>query len=177
MAKKPPAARKTHIKEAHEVLQEALLRTGRVPATELPKRGTQSTAHQAIATALGVSTSMLYKWREPAEKGSGQTNPLERTARLIEATGDTRIADWIAQRAGGEFIAEDGTTPPPGLDRAANALVREFGLLIAEVVDAADDRRVTPEESQALREKWNSLRKRAESFVRTCEKGEYRDPR
>lgn len=52
-------------------------------------------------------------------------------------------------------------------------MVREFGLLIAEVVDAADDQRVSPDESQRLREKWNLLRRRTEDFVRRCEKGDY----
>ena len=176
MAKKPPAPRRTHVKEAHLVMQEALLRSGRKNPASPQTKGPQLNAHQAIATALGVSTSMLYKWREPAEKGSGQTNPIERTALLIEATGDTRIIDWLAQRAGGQFIADDPATPPPGLDKAANALVREFGLLIAEVVDATEDHRISPDESQSLREKWNGLRKRAESFVRQCEKGAYEPP-
>ena len=39
--------------------------------------------------------------------------------------------------------------------------------------DAIADRRVTPDETQALRAKWNGLRKRAETFVRRCEKGDY----
>jgi transposase-like protein len=171
MPKKPPAPRRTHVKEAHLVMQEALLRAGKNEAASA--RGAQLKAHEAIAQALGVSTSMLYKWREPALKGSGQPNPLERTARLIEATGDTRIVDWLAQRAGGQFTPDEPSTPPPGLNQAANALVREFGLLIAEVVDATEDHRITPDESQSLREKWNGIRKRAESFVRACEKGSY----
>ncbi|MEI7650399.1 MAG: phage regulatory CII family protein [Verrucomicrobiota bacterium] len=170
MPKKPPAPRRTHVKEAHLVLQDALLKVG---AAADRSKGAQQKAHAEVAKKLGVSTSMLYKWREPAEKGSGHPNPLERTAILIEATGDTRIADWIAQRAGGQFTVDDPASPPAGLDKAANALVREFGLLIAEVVDAIEDHRITPDESQSLREKWNGLRKRAETFVRTCEKGDY----
>ncbi len=172
MPKKPPVPRRTHVKEAHLVMLEALLRAGKADGVG-GGQGTQLKAHTDIAKALGVSTSMLYKWREPSHKGSGQPNPLERTARLIEVTGDTRIVDWLAQRAGGQFTPNDPTATPPGLDRAANALVREFGLLIAEVVDATDDQKITPDESQSLREKWNSMRKRAEAFVRACEKGEY----
>jgi len=170
MPKKPTATRRTHVKEAHHVLQDALLQVG---DTANRTKGAQQKAHADVAKKLGVSTSMLYKWREPAEKGSGHRNPLERTAILIEATGDTRIADWIAQRAGGQFAVDDPATPPTSLDKAANALVREFGLLIAGVVDAIEDHRVAPDESQSLREKWNGLRKRAETFVRTCEKGDY----
>ena len=171
MRKKPPAPRRTHVKEAHLVLQDALLYVDR--KTDAATKSAQSQKHAGVAKALGVSTSMLYKWREPAEKGSGQPNPLERTARLIEATGDARIVDWLAQRAGGHFTPAEAHTQSPELSKAANALVREFGLLIAGVVDAIQDEKVTPDETQQLRERWNDLRKRAESFVRTCEKGGY----
>ena len=59
------------------------------------------------------------------------------------------------------------------LDKAANALVREFGLLIADVADAIEDHSITADETQELREKWNGIRKRAETFVRRCEKGDF----
>lgn len=172
MRKKPPAPRRTHVKEAHTVVQEALLLVGKKAAASGVKND-QTQSHAGVAKALGVSTSMLYKWREPSALGSGHPNPLERTARLIEATGDQRIIDWLAQRAGGHFTPAESDTHSPELSKAANALVREFGLLIAEVVDAIRDERVTPDETQRLREKWDDLRKRAESFVRTCEKGGY----
>ena len=172
MRKKPPAPRRTHIKEAHTCLQEALLLAGRKAAAEGASRD-QTQGHAAVAKALGVSTSLLYKWREPETQGSGHPNPLERTARLIEATGDPRIMDWLAQRAGGHFTPVESEAEAAELHKAANALVREFGLLIAGVVDAIRDERVTPEETQLLRAHWDGLRKRAESFVRTCEKGGY----
>jgi hypothetical protein len=163
MAKKPPASRATPIKEAHHVLQDALLRAGKNEAGR----------HGEIAKALGVSPSMLYKWREPTAQGSGQPNPLQRTALLIELTGDTRIVDWLAQRAGGQFTLVASEAPNGNLDRAANVLVREFGLLIADVADAIADQRITADETQALREKWDGIRKRTETFVRRCEQGDF----
>lgn len=159
------------------MVQDALLHAGRRHAEPAGPKSAQLQSHASVAQALGVSTSMLYKWREPAQLGSGHPNPLERTARLIEATGDQRILDWLAQRAGGHFTPAEELTSPPELSRAGNALVREFGLLIAGVVDAIQDEKITPDETQALRERWNELRKRAESFVRTCEKGAYGDAR
>jgi transposase-like protein len=168
MKKKPPAARQTHVRKPHEVVQEALLLAGRQGGPD-----EQLQAHERVAQALGISASMLYKWRQPAERGSGSPNPLERTAQLIAATGDTRIVDWLAHRAGGHFVRDEGNGAPAELPRASNALVREFGLLIAEVVDAAADQRITPEESQRLRDKWSLLRRRTEDFVRRCEQGDY----
>lgn len=169
MAKKPPAPRRTPIKEAHHVLQDALLKAGQGGGKD-----SQLNKHGEIAKSLGVSPSMLYKWREPAEKGSGQPNPLHRTALLIDLTGDTRIVDWLAQRAGGQFTPIEGEVPSGNLDKAANALVREFGLLIADVADAMEDHRITADETQELREKWDRIRKRTEAFVRRCEKGDFR---
>lgn len=163
MAKKPPAPRRTPIKEAHHVLQDALLKAGEKEAGK----------HDEIAKSLGVSASMLYKWREPATQGSGQPNPLHRTALLVDLTGDTRIVDWLARRAGGQFSPIENEAPTVNLDKAANALVREFGLLIADVADAIEDHRITADETQELREKWDGIRKRTEAFVRRCEKGDF----
>ena len=147
------------------MLQDALIKAGQGSGKE--------SQHGEIAKSLGVSASMLYKWREPAEKGSGQPNPLHRTALLIDLTGDTRIVDWLAQRAGGQFTPVEGEAPAGNLDKAANALVRAFGLLIADVADAIEDHRITADETQELREKWNGIRKRTETFVRRCEKGDF----
>jgi hypothetical protein len=77
--------------------------------------------------------------------------------------------------AGGQFTPVETEPAAGALDQAANTLVREFGLLIADVADAIADRRVTPDETQDLRAKWNGLRKRAETFVRRCEQGDYGD--
>jgi transposase-like protein len=167
MPKKPVAPRRSRIKEAHHVLEDALRKAGE------DRPGDQAQVHGQVAKSLGVSPSMLYKWREPAEQGSGQPNPLHRTAQLIVLTGDTRILDWLAEKAGGQFTPVETESAAGALDQAANTLVREFGLLIADVADAIADRRVTPDETQALRTKWNGLRKRAETFVRRCEKGDY----
>ena len=172
MAKKAPTPRRTPVKEAHHVLQDALLK-----ANESAAKDGQPSKHGEIAKSLGISPSMLYKWREPAEQGSGQPNPLHRTALLIDLTGDTRIVDWLAQRAGGQFMPIDSEAPAGNLDKAANALVREFGLLIADVADAIEDHRITADETQELREKWNGIRTRAETFVRRCEKGDFGDKR
>lgn len=161
------------MREAHEVVEEALRAAGDRAVAE---GGTRQDAHARVAAALGVSTSLLYKWREPSDAGSGQPNPLARAVGLMEATGDPRIIEWLCQRAGGRFESEAGGTEPD-LGRAANALVREFGLLIADVVQAAEDRRIDADESRRLRGRWDRLRSRAEGFVRTCERGGYEESR
>ncbi len=173
MSKKSKPSRLTHVKEPHIVVQEAVTYAGKTLAAKSSDSG-QLDAHKKIADAIEVSTSLLYKWREPPKgKGSGQPNPLDRVAKLILATGDDRIVDWLAHKAGGHFHRDDTHSPDPELNRASNALIKEFSLLIADVVNAVEDQEITCEESQHLRTKWDILRKRTESFVRACEKGHF----
>lgn len=169
MRKKAPSTRRTRVKAAHEVVEDALQHAASRPTQRGP--GKQA-AHAEVARRLGVSTSLLYKWREPAVGGSGQTNPLERTVQLMDATGDRRIIEWLCQRAGGNFAAENPTADPD-LRRAANAMVRDFGLLIAEIIQATEDQEIDAEESRRLRARWDELRGRAEAFLRSCERGGY----
>lgn len=169
MRKKAPSVRRTRVKAPHEVVEDALEHAAAHRARE--GLGKQA-AHAEVAKSLGVSTSLLYKWREPAIGGSGQTNPLERAVQLIEATGDVRIVDWLCQRAGGSFAAEN-PSGDPDLRRAANTLVRDFSLLIAEIVQATEDHEVDHEEGRRLRARWDELRTRGEAFIRTAERGGY----
>lgn len=169
MRRKAPSSRRTRIKAAHEVVEDALHHA----ASRRARAGQgKQAAHAEVARELGVSTSLLYKWREPAVGGSGQTNPLERAVQLIESTGDVRIVDWICQRAGGSFAAENPSADPD-LRRAANAMVRDFGLLIAEVVQSTEDHEIDHEESRRLRARWDEIRARGEAFIRTAERGGY----
>ena len=173
MSKKSKSHRQTHVKEPHIVVQEAVTFAGKALASKSSDGG-QLDVHKKIADAIEVSTSLLYKWREPPKgKGSGQPNPLDRVAKLIVATGDDRIVDWLAHKAGGHFLRDEAHSVAPELTRASNALIKEISMLITEVVSAVEDQEVTCEESQHLRDKWNLLRKRTESFVKACENGDF----
>ena len=88
--------------------------------------------------------------------------------RVVISTDSAAIAE-VARAAG----AETPFPRPPELARAANSLVREFGLVIAEVVSAVEDHRVSGTEAQELRGRWDALRKRAEGFIRACERGDF----
>lgn len=173
MAKKSRLTRNSHTKESHAVIQEALLHAGKLGAL---KKKTQQVVHQEVAHSLNISGAMLYKWREAPPKGETISNPLERVAILINATGDEKIADWIAHKSGGHFIPDELHADAPQLVQASHSLIKDFSLLITELIKSCEDQQVCADESVALREKWNLIRKRAESFVRACEKGTY-DPR
>ncbi len=73
--------------ESHEVLREIF----------------KKTSAKQIAADLQLSLSLIYKWAEPPsdDSGSGANNPLDRVGQLIKATGDARIAQWVAEQTGG----------------------------------------------------------------------------
>src|SRR5258708_5245584 len=130
-----------------------------------------------VSADLGLSTSMIYKWAEPADDttGSGSANPLDRIEALLRSTGDLRVVHWICQRAGGFFILNPKTTKPhPSyLIPATNQIVQEFADLLAVVAAAAADNYVTPKEAKDIRARWEELKSVTETFVACCEGGNF----
>ena len=71
---------------------------------ELLREVFQKCSPKQVASTLGLSLSMIYKWAEPGDAalgGSGSTNPLDRVDALLQCTNDCRIVQWVCQRAGG----------------------------------------------------------------------------
>jgi hypothetical protein len=145
---------------------------------ELLREVFQKCSPKQVAASLGLSLSMIYKWAEPGDPtaGSGSTNPLDRIDALIQCTDDTRLVQWICQRAGGFFISNPKTTNPhPGyLIPATNEIVQEFADLLAVVAAAAADNQITHKESQQIRARWEKLKSVTETFVACCEEGNFR---
>ena len=74
--------------ESHEVLKQAFDNSGISP--------------KEIASELGVSLSLVYKWTQPnTETGSGSRNPLDRLAALVLLNREPAIVEWLCQHAGG----------------------------------------------------------------------------
>jgi hypothetical protein len=130
-----------------------------------------------VASQLGLSLSMIYKWSEPADPtaGSGSTNPLDRIDALIRLTNDRRLVQWVCQRSGGFFILNPKTNKPhPSfLIPATNEIVQEFADLLAVVAAAAADNQITQKESEQIRNRWEELKSVIESFVACCEEGNF----
>ena len=84
-----------------------------------------------IAPDLGVSPSLLYKWCQPGDEptDSGATNPLDRLAKIFEATGDEQIISWICQKADGFFA------PIPRLKESNQELFAHTQRLVSEFSD------------------------------------------
>jgi hypothetical protein len=147
--------------ESHEVLREVL----------------EKCNAKQIASDLGLSLSLIYKWAEPADEqhGSGTTNPLDRIEALIRCSEDVRIVQWICERAGGFFIKNPkGNWPHPHfLIPATNQIVQEFADLLAVIAAAAADNSITRQESRSIRARWEELKSVTEGFVRCCEEGNF----
>ena len=145
---------------------------------EVLKGSMEHVGVKTIASDLGVSPSLLYKWCQPGGEptDSGATNPLDRLAKIFEATGDEQIIAWLCQKADGFFC------PNPKADKDATKnlfthtqkLVSEFSDLL-QVVSASysEDGEICPEDSQRIRREWEDLKSAGESFLRACEEGNF----
>jgi hypothetical protein len=147
--------------QSHEILREVL----------------QQSSVKQVASDLGLSLSMIYKWAEPSDatSGSGSMNPLDRVDALVRSTGDDRVVHWLCQRAGGFFIQNPKASWPHPfqLIPATNQVVQEFADLLAVVATAAADNQITRAESRTIRARWEELKSATEGFVRCCEEGNF----
>jgi len=148
--------------ESHEVLKEAF---------ESP-----TTSPKEIASELGVSLSLVYKWAQPSDdSGSGSKNPLDRVAQLVQLTKDPAIVEWLSQHAGGYFVMNPKSSCAEGYEvvPATHTIVQQFAGLLDTVSRAALDNQITPDESSEIRVVWDKLKSYCEGFVRCCEEGDF----
>ena len=131
---------------------------------------------KAIASDMHLSSSLLYKWCQPNDEvdENGTSNPLDRVAKIFEATGDENLLAWVCQQADGFFSPN-----PKVADNAAESLfanthrlVAEFSDLLREVSQSYDkDGEICEEDARRIRREWEELKGAGESFVKGCEKG------
>jgi hypothetical protein len=128
-----------------------------------------------IAAAMGLSLSLIYKWAEPSEVGSGAANPLDRIEALVRSTNDPSVVQWICERAGGFFIKNPKANwpHPHFLIPATNQIVQEFADLLAVIASAAFDNSISKPEARVIRARWEELKSATEGFVHCCEEGNF----
>lgn len=128
-----------------------------------------------IAAELGVSTSLVYKWAEPEETGSGTANPLDRIEALQRCTNDPRIVQWLCEKAGGFFIKNPKAhwPHPEYLVPATNQIIQEFADMLSAIALAASDNHISKTEARNIRARWEELKQVTEGFVHCCENGNF----
>ena len=143
---------------------------------ELLREVFEKCSPKQVASELGLSLSLVYKWAEPQEQtGSGTTNPLDRIEALIRCTGDTRMVQWLCEKSGGFFIKNPKAQWPHAdfLIPATNQVLQEFADLLSVVATAASDNNITKAEAKNIRARWEELKCATEGFVRCCEEGNF----
>ena len=135
---------------------------------------------KTVASELGVSTSLLYKWSQPPEaSGSGSKNPLDRIIKLIQAANDPNMIEWICEQSGGYFVRnpESEEEKNYAVMPATNEIVSQFSALLSEISEAAQDNTIANNESKRIRKVWDALKSFTEGFVTCCEKGDFQKMR
>lgn len=145
--------------ESHEVLREVL----------------KKTSAKQIASDLQLSLSLIYKWAElPEGDAAGANNPLDRVGQLIRSTKDVRIAQWVAEQAGGFYIRNPENLPPnQPLVPLTNGIVQEFADMLATIAISSSDSVITKDEAKKIRARWEELKSVTEGFVHAAEDGSF----
>ncbi len=140
------------------------------------KEAFKNCSPKEIASELGVSLSLVYKWaQEQSESGSGSRNPLDRLLEIIRLTKEERIVEWLCEKNNGYFVRN----PPSACDKgfevlpATNEIVAQFSNLLSRISKAALDSSITLDEAEEIREQWDRLKCFGEGFVRCCEEGDF----
>lgn len=138
---------------------------------------------KSIAAEIGLSESLLYKWSQEPGEGtdtdkSGVKNPLDRTLELYQLTNDLHLIHWLCERAGGFFVRNPQGIPHDNVDAAVfhdtQDMIRAFSELLNQVSDAIDNGDgVDDKEAKHIRREWEGLKRIAETFTHSCEKGRY----
>jgi hypothetical protein len=147
---------------------------------EVMKKSVSDLGVKSVASDLGLSTSLIYKWCQPSDSidASGAGNPLDRLARVYELTGDKGPIEWLCRQADGYFVENvpTGETDAIPLLHMTRRVVREFSDLLDVLTESIDnDGQIDEDEAANIRAKWEKLKSSAESFVNSCEKGIYTD--
>jgi hypothetical protein len=143
---------------------------------EVMKEVLKKTSAKQIASDMGLSLSLIYKWAEPPEddSGSGASSPLDRVGQLIRITKDPRVAQWVCEQADGFFIRNPQTLGPrQPLIPFTNDIVHEFADMLATIATSSEDNVITKDEAKTIRARWEELKTVTEGFVTACEKGNF----
>ena len=146
--------------QSHEVLKEAF----------------EKSSPKAIASDLGVSLSLVYKWaQDQSDSGSGSRNPLDRIMEIYRHTEHIEMIEWLCEQSGGYFVKEHKHEATQAFDvlPATNEILLQFSEMLSEISESAQDNSITADEAAEIRQRWNKLKGHAEGFVQACEDGDF----
>jgi hypothetical protein len=142
------------------------------------KKSVSDLGVKSVASDLGLSTSLIYKWCQPtnSDDASGAENPLDRLARVYELTGDRGPIEWLCRKADGYFVENVPTQEVDAIPmlHMTRRIVREFSDLLDVLTESIEnDGKIDCDEAVKIRVEWEALKSSAESFTHACENGCY----
>ena len=143
---------------------------------EIFKEAFKRSSPKAVASELGISLSLVYKWaQEQSETGSGSRNPLDRLLEIIRLTEEPRIIEWLCEKSDGYFVRNPPSSCEQGFEvlPATNEIIAQFSELLSQISQAALDSSITLDEAKDIRAQWDRLKCFGEGFVRCCEEGDF----
>lgn len=154
----------------------------RVKSWEVLREATERIGVKAVAARLKLSTALVYKWcQEPPSddepQSSGARNPLDRLRKIVEATDDPRIVNWLCNASGGFYCANPPAEPGEPEEQllgTTQRVVQDFGDLLTKISRSIEnDGQITLDEADIIRQSWEQLKGQGEMFAVACERGIY----
>lgn len=145
---------------------------------EVLKKTIAGCGAKSIASDMGLSQSLIYKWCQPSgnPEASGAENPLDRILEICRLSGDESPINWLCEQTG-SFRVKNA---PPQKNRSSSVLdnsqsiLKEFSDVLEAVTQSyAHEQRIDPEEAARIRKEWEELKCIAETFVNACEQGTF----
>jgi hypothetical protein len=121
---------------------------------------------KAVADALGVSTSLVYKWCE-----GEAAHPLDRVEEVIRATGSHLPLAHLCAQAGGAFVKrpEPSQVDSARLVDETQRMLKEFSDVLQALTSAFLNGHITSAEAGTMRQEWEQLLPIVEGLVQACE--------
>ena len=147
---------------------------------EVMKEVVDKVGAKQVASALNVSTSLVYKWCEKPKQdeddaASGARNPLDRLSALSECAGGGDLATWVCEQEEGFFVSNptvDAGSVDGEFVTNTQRIIKEFSDVLRVMSDSiAHEGRIDPQESKRIRKEWEGLKRYTERFVCACERG------
>lgn len=123
---------------------------------------------EAIAARMGVSTSALYSWGDPASK---KPIPLERLVQLVLITGDNRPISALTEACGGSFVHNSSDTSSDCHTELMQT-VQIFAAILRDAGSALADNIITPQELHNLQRKGPAAMLAIARLIGAFERGE-----
>jgi hypothetical protein len=142
---------------------------------EALKNAIEAVGAKAVASELGISPSLLYKWCEPksSHDDSGAQNPLDRVLQIYEITGDVGPIEWLCQKTDGFRVANPKRIHSKKKEEILNStqvILKEFSDLLEVISESyANDGKIDLGEAKRIRRAWEHLKVESETFVTSCE--------